>query len=278
VSRRALVFGLSGQLGDALRGPLLADGWNLVAVSRQTRAAEPGIEWVAGHLPDAPWLTDAFDAVLSLGPLDVFAQACAAHPPRAPRIVAVGSTGVHSKADSPDPHERALAATLAHAERTLEGAVAGRGALCLLRPTLIYGHGRDASLTPLVAFARRRGWLALPRAARGLRQPVHVDDLAAAVMACLRAPDPVDARLDLPGGETLPFSDLVARTLAKHAPGTRLLRVPTWLFRIALRIARRRLPSAVSADGFVGRLNRDQVFAAEPARERLGFAPRGFEP
>ena len=278
MTRRALVFGLGGQIGAALQAPLLADGWTLMAVSRREREDEPGVEWCLGSLPEAPVLRQRFDAILSLGPLDAFAQALVRHPPDAPRVVAIGSTGVHSKVDSPDPDERALAMRLAQAEAVLSGALAGRASLALLRPTLVYGHGRDASLTPLVAFARRHGWLALPRAARGLRQPVHVDDVAAAVLACLRSPEPLQLALDVPGGETLSFAQLVERTLAAHAPGARLLRVPTPLFRLGLALARRRLPSGISAPGFLGRLGRDQVFDATALRERLGLVPRSFSP
>ena len=278
VARRALVFGLSGQLGAALHAPMRAAGWTLDAVSRAERPALDGVRWHRGGLPDAPLVAGPFDAIVSLGPLDVFAEAVARHGIAAPRVVAIGSTGVHSKAASPDPAERALAARLAAAERELAAAVSGRATLALLRPTLVYGHGLDRSLTPLVAFARRHGWLVLPRAARGLRQPVHVDDVAAAVLACLQAPAAVAASVDVPGGETLPFDAMLARTLARHVPGARLWRVPTWLFRLGLRFAGARVPPAVSAAGFVGRLNRDQVFDPGPAERLLGRAPRGFEP
>ena len=277
MARRVLVFGLSGQAGAALRAPLLAAGWQVEAVSRQPRD-DGGVRWHAGALPDCARVAEPFDAVVSLGPLDVFAEAVATHGIAAPRVVAIGSTGVHSKADSPDPAERDLAARLAQAERRLRGALAGRAALAVLRPTLVYGHGLDRSLTPLVEFARRRGWLVLPRTARGLRQPVHVDDIAAAVLACLMAPEPVDADFDLPGGETLAFDAMVARTLERQAPRARLWRVPTWLFRMGLAFAGRRLPPAVSTPGFLGRLNRNQVFDARPAQRLLGRSMRPFDP
>jgi nucleoside-diphosphate-sugar epimerase len=277
LSRRVLVFGLSGQAGAALPAPLVAAGWQVEAVSRQARDGG-GVHWHAGALPDCALVAAPFDAVVSLGPLDVFAEAVATHGIAAPRVIAIGSTGVHSKADSPDPAERDLAARLAQAERRLRGALAGRSALALLRPTLVYGHGLDRSLTPLVEFARRHGWLVLPRTARGLRQPVHVDDIAAAVLACLAAPAPIDAGLDLPGGETIAFDAMVARALERHAPHARLRRVPAWLFRMGLALAGRRLPPAVSTPGFLGRLNRDQGFDAGPAQRLLGRSLRKFDP
>jgi nucleoside-diphosphate-sugar epimerase len=261
-----------------LSGPLRAAGWQLTAVSRRARDDEPGVHWRVGVLPEVALLAEPFDAVLSLGPLDAFADAVTRHTPSAPRVIAIGSTGVHSKASSPDPAERDVAGRLAHAEAQLEATLAGRSALALLRPTLVYGHGRDASLTPMLAFARRRGFLVLPRAARGLRQPVHVDDVAAAVLACLQAPAPIAGRFDLPGGETLAFDAMVARTLARQAPGTRLWRVPTWMFRLGLAVLGSRLGSTVSTPGFVGRLNRDQTFDSAPVVAALGITPRAFTP
>jgi hypothetical protein len=71
---------------------------------------------------------------------------------------------------------------------------------------------------------------------------------------------------------------MVQRTLQRHAPSARLWRVPTWLFRIGLVLAGRRLPPAVSTPGFLGRLNRDQVFDPGPAQRLLGRALRPFAP
>jgi nucleoside-diphosphate-sugar epimerase len=277
--RRALVFGFSGPVGQALAGPLLAAGWHATAVSRQPREDGAGVSWRLGSLQATADLGADYDAIVSLGPLDAFADAMAAATPRCGRVVAIGSTGVHSKADSPDPGERALAARLASAETRLADALATRGiAGVVLRPTLVYGLGLDRSLSPLVGFARRHGWLPLPWRAAGLRQPVHVGDVAAAVLACLDAPTPLTGHFDLPGAEALPFAAMVRRTLAVHAPGTRVWRVPAPLFRLGLAIARGGLGPGVSADGFLARLQRDQVFDAEPARRAFGFNPRSFEP
>src|SRR5699024_643527 len=145
------------------------------------------------------------DTIVSLGPLDAFAQWHAQVDTGARRVLALGSTGVHDKRDSADPADRDVAQRLAAAEARLFETAAARGtAATVLRPTLIYGGGRDRSLTPLAALARRLRVLPLPRSARGMRQPVHVDDVAAAVVAALAAPAAHGRAFDLPGGETLP--------------------------------------------------------------------------
>jgi uncharacterized protein YbjT (DUF2867 family) len=53
----------------------------------------------------------------------------------------------------------------------------------------------------------------LPRNATGRRQPVHVDDLAAAAFAVLGTAAAHGQTYALPGGETLPYREMVQRVL-----------------------------------------------------------------
>ncbi len=274
---RWLVFGLSGAIGEGVRAAWREDDPALLAVSRQPRADAPRLAWCTGTLPDAVDVAGDVSAVASLGPLDRFAAWFEAWPGRPARVVAIGSTGVHDKRDSPEPAERAIAAALAAAEARLARAAAARGcALTLLRPTLVYGRGADRSLGRIVALARRWSRLPVPADARGLRQPVHADDVAAAVLAALRAPTPVPGRFDLPGGEALPWDEMVARCLAVAAPRARLLRLPGPLVRAAL--AGLRTVGLGPGPGLVARLGRDQAYDAGPVGRALGVTPRPFRP
>jgi nucleoside-diphosphate-sugar epimerase len=276
---RTLVFGLTGQLGDALRPRLAELGPGLVAVSRGGRPAEDAIDWRVGMLQAMPTLPGDIGTIVSLGPLDVFADWYAREAPAgATRVVAIGSTGILDKQDSPDADERALAARLAGAEAQLFAAATARGAAAtVLRPTLLYGNGRDRSLTPLAALARRVRLLPLPGNARGLRQPVHVEDVAAAVLAALPAAATHGQAFDLPGGETLAFDAMVRRLLRAQAPWTTTLRVPTAVARHAAPLAQR-LGVAGFSPGALARMARDQVADAGPAAAAFGYAPRKFLP
>lgn len=275
---RWLVFGLSGRIGQAF-ADALQPGEQVVAASRRPGVDGDGVQWLQGALQDLPPPAGPFDGIASLGPLDAFARWFATADVAPARVVAVGSTSVHCKHDSPDAAERDVAARLAAAEASLAETCVRRGsALVVLRPTLVYGGGTDQSLDRLVALARRWRWLPVPANARGLRQPVHAADVAAAALVALRSPAPVAGAFDLPGGETLAWRDMVARTLATAAPGARVLPVPAPLFRLGVRLARGlgRLPGA--GEGVLSRLDRDLVFDAGPARAALGFAPRLFTP
>jgi nucleoside-diphosphate-sugar epimerase len=219
------------------------------------------------------------DAIFSCGPLDHFARWHARATVEAPRIVAFGSTSAEAKQASPDATERTLAAQLREAEAALFASAGRRGAAAtVLRPTLVYGDGRDRTIGRIAALARRLGWLAIPRGATGLRQPVHVDDLAAAALAACDAEAARGRVYDLPGGEALPWREMVARTLAGLSPTPRLLEVPMPLFRLALVAARIAGKGGAFGEGAMARLREDLVFDAAPACADFGYAPRGFSP
>ena len=272
---QTLVFGLSGQIGVALQ-PILGEEFGPVqALSRRPPVARDGITWVEGTLQEFATAPPACQRILSLGPLDAFADWVERTQPQAARIVAIGSTARMHKRESPDAAEREDAQRLERAEQALFAYGRERGvAITVLRPSLLYGNGMDLSLTPLARRARRWRLLPWPRGATGLREPVHVEDVASAVLACL----PIEAShgrgFDLPGGEALPFDTMVERTLARLAPGARLLRVPDAAFALSLRLA----GQAAAAQGWLWRASHDQVADSGPARDTFGFAPRRFQP
>lgn len=281
--RHALVFGASGQLGVPLLDRLHDAGWRITAVSRGARLDVPGVQWRQGSLePRADaiaGLPRAVDAIFSCGPLDAFARWYAQAPVEAGRVLAFGSTSVEVKRGSADPAERDLAARLREGERGVFETAAARGAgATLLRPTLVYGAGRDRTLTRIAALASRWGRFVLPRHACGLRQPVHVGDLAAAAFAACDAPGTHGRAYALPGGETLPYREMVARVLAVLEPPPRLLEVPSPLFAAALLGARALGRVGGFGDAAVARMRSDLVFDAEPACRDFGYAPRPFRP
>jgi nucleoside-diphosphate-sugar epimerase len=267
-----LVFGLSGQLGDALRRRGLP--CSALAISRQPRApqtGEDGVVWQGGGL-DTFEEPHRFEAALSLGPLDAFARAVAAGRVRAGRIVAFGSTSLHVKGRSPDAAERDVAQRLAEAEAALFAACRASGTPCIvLRPTLVWGMGRDATVSRVVRLARRWPLLPLPLGAPGLRQPVHALDLAEAAVAALSADARAAGAFDLPGGERVAFGEMLRRSVVAGAPACRPWPLPwatvAWAGRVDGRLG-----------GWASRLADDLVFDDRPAREALGWAPRGFVP
>lgn len=276
--KHTLVIGLSGQVGEALLPLLREQAVPLLALSRSERVGDAGLQWLRGSLQAMPPLPAVIDCILSLGPLDAFAAWFADSSVERLRIVALSSTGRVDKSRSIDPAERDLAARLQAAEAQLFAAGSRRGcAVTVLRPTLIYGGGRDRSLSRLVDLGRRFGLVVLPSDARGLRQPVHVADVADAVRRCIDAAGTEGQAFDLPGGEALAFDVMVRRALASQAPRSRLIMLPALLWRLGLAAVSVFAREPISK-GLLARLSLDQLADAAPARQAFAYTPRSFEP
>lgn len=277
---RILVFGLSGQVGDAL-SPMLHESDNeVMAVSRQPINDEKNIVWrQAGFENFETDTNQQYDAILSLGPLDAFSRWLGSSNIQTKKIIALSSTSIITKKNSPDPGERKLSEVLHESEQRLIH-FAGKMAtsLVIIRPTLIYGMSRDQSLSRWLGVARRFKCVVLPRHAAGLRQPVHVKDVADTVFKCLL---PINSNLmilDLPGGEILPFDQMLLRSLHVNLPATMVIRVPDFLFKWMLRFASVSGLASGLGPGFFARLSEDWVFDAAPAEHVLGTRLRPFSP
>lgn len=275
--RTALVFGASGQIGEALLARLDARDWQVFAVSRTPRPPSTNVRWLRGEFAAIDGVPGAVDVIFSTGPLDGFAQWYARELVATPRVVAFGSTSLDTKQASGDAYERDIVARLQAAERLVFDTASATGASAtLLRPTLVYGAGRDQTLARIAAMARRMGFFVLPRGAEGRRQPVHVDDLAAAALAVVDAPATHGQAYALPGGETLAYREMVVRTLAALDPPATLWQLPMPVFRAVLSFARMAGAMRGLSDDAVARMRENLVFDATPARNDFGYAPRAF--
>lgn len=265
-----LVFGASSQIGHFLLPRLLADGESVVALSRRAQLDRPDLKWLRGQLSDAIAAPASLSAIISFGPLQDFANWIARTPLLdTPRVIATSSMSAQTKQNSVVPEERALSRQLLDGEAALAAACAQHGcAWTILRPTLVYGAGLDKSLTPIARRAMRLRVFPLP-AGRGLRQPVHADDIAQAVLAALECPEAAGRILSLGGGERLAAAEMFARVRRSLTQPTLPVPVPAWLLRWAQRVLPR-------WRGPLHRLDADLVADNAEMQRLLGIHPRPF--
>ena len=241
--------------------------------------AMPAVGWRRGDLyRDA--LVDPVSTLLSAGPLDGLAQCLERHkPPGLRRVVALSSTSLHVKRGSPDARERELALRLAAAESRLAAWCATADvAWTILRPTLIYDDHEGGALGALARMRRRFGCVPAPAGLRGLRQPVHADDIAGAMLAVAVTAAGIDRAYDLPGGESLAYGEMLRRYLRRDGRAARVWSLPPRAFAAVAALARRFGIAPEATDAALSRIEADLVFDAAAAARDFGYSPRGFAP
>lgn len=194
------------------------------------------------------------------------------------RIVVLSSTSRYTKCHSRDVDDQLLAAHLAQAEERLQTWAESRGIeWIVLRPTLIYGLGQDKNISEIARFIRRFGFFSLFGKALGLRQPVHVQDVANACLLALQTSSLRNRAYNISGAEILTYRDMVLRIFSALKKPPRLLSIPFWMFVVAVGIARCVPRYRKWNSSMVERMNRDMVFDHSEAERDFGFKPRGFE-
>jgi uncharacterized protein YbjT (DUF2867 family) len=138
----------------------------------------------------------------------------------------------------------------------------------ILRPTMIYGTVRDRNISRLLKFLKRSP--VFPICGNALWQPIHVDDLADAVVAALDQPRTLLQNYNLAGADALPFADLVRTAARAMTRRVALLRVPVAAALVAARLTRIVTPEQIR------RLAEDKAFSYAEAARDFGFAPRTF--
>lgn len=274
---RLLVTGGSGFLGRRVVPLAVRAGHDVVALARSPRAedvvADLGAIPLRGDLDDPASLAFAdasADALLNLASLGfghapaIVAATAAAGIERA---VFVSTTAVTTRLDA-----RSKAVRLA-AEETVRGSGLR---WTIVRPTMIYGGPDDRNVARLLRLLRRTPVLPLPGGGRRLQQPVHVEDLAAALLAAVTSEAAIGRTYDVAGPEPIALRRLVDEAAA--AVGRRVYVVPVPLepviaaARAYERLSRRPRLRAEQLE----RLAEDKAFSIEDAVRDLGYAPRPF--
>lgn len=270
---KVLVTGAGGLAGSVLARHCEEAGHPTTRSGRGARGPQ-WLVWDMGGPP--PALGDGCECVLHTAPIwllpghvEALARGGAA------RIVCYSSTSIETKRDSATGSERDLAALIDGAEkRVMEASDRLRIAATILRPTMIYGYGRDRNVSTIAAFIRRYGFFPVAGAATGRRQPIHVDDLAAATLSVLGNTATYGRTYELAGGEVIGYRAMVQRIFEGLGKRVRILRIPVSLYRGALRVAA--LTTTGITTSMADRMNKDMIFDCNDARRDFGFNPAGF--
>lgn len=277
LSMAVSVTGASSQLGVFLLPRLQDAGFEVCALSRRAPAepvpvsdriswARPGSEpGSAGYL-------------VSCGPIDLARSLIRQHS-HLKKAVVFSTSSTLTKPDSGDRRERETVAAISEEEGRLKSFCRDRGvALVLLRPTLIYGCGLDGNVSLLLKLGERSGFIPLSTNSKGLRQPVHADDLAELAVSALLADTGTILEGEACGGSTLSFREMVEIVASCGKRRISLLPLPAPLLTaLARAVSLFGAGKGINAQ-MVRRQATDMVFDDTLFRNTLGYEPRPFRP
>jgi len=276
---RLLVTGGSGFLGGYVLREASRRGHQTVALARSAVAAQTvvslGAQPVSGDLDRPGELSEVFaaarcDALLNLASLG-FGHApfivAAAQQAGVGRAIFVSTTAVTTSLPAATKPVR-LAAEQRIRASELDWTI--------LRPTMIYGTPDDRNLSRLLAVLTRIPVLPVPGGGRHLQQPVHVVDVADAVLNAAQQPRTVGRCYDVAGPEPLTFARLLRISASAVASRTRFLPVPLTPVLTAARGYERISRHPRIRTEQLRRLAEDKAFAIDDAARDLGYAPRPF--
>jgi len=193
------------------------------------------------------------------------------------RLVAVSSTSRFTKVNSKDIEERDVAKRLGDAEQQLlDWGNEKDIEIVILRPTLIYGDGKDKNISEIGNFINKFGLFPLFGSASGLRQPIHAEDVAKACLQALDAMALNHQSYNISGGETLSYRDMVFKVFDALNCKRRVVSIPIGVFKALVTFARVFPKYKNWTPSMAIRMNSDMVFDHSDATRDFGFSPRPF--
>lgn len=277
---KIFVTGATGFTGSRVVPLLLKNGFEVRCLYRassdrsQLLRDQPEIEWALGDVSDTESLTNAMEgtdalvniASLGFGHADSIIRA--AQNTGIKRAVFISTTAIFTQLNAPSKKIR-VAAELVVETSGLK--------YTILRPTMIYGGPRDRNMWRLVRFMQVSPIVPVFGDGNYLQQPIHVDDVAAAVLGCLKADVTIGVSYNIAGKHALTYNeviDTIANAMNKrvwklHIPSKPVVSLLGLFERI-------RIPFPIKAEQVL-RLNENKDFSYAEAGRDFGFSPLAFE-
>ena len=275
-----MIFGATSPVGKRITNDLAARGANVTAVSRNAayQACPLSVTWLEADLanPEVALDCSQYSTVISAAPIYTFANALRRFSwGSKSRVIVVSSTSALTKIHAIDSKERQLASTLLASESTVLDFFANT---TILRPTMIHHGPGDKNIEQIVKHLRKTRIFPLVAGGKGMRQPIHADDVAQAVMQVLDANELPRKTYEIAGAEKLSFRNLVQRVATANQLEVTFIPVPLSFARAGLK-ALSPLPrfSGIPA-GALNRMADDMVFDNGAAHRDFRFKPGGFAP
>jgi len=274
-----LVTGAKGVVGKPLVDRLQNEGRAFCAVSRSASEDANQIQWDLSEQASEQTLKalTKLECLIHCAPIWLLPERLADFRNTSlERLVVFSSTSVLSKTESANPQEQTLVTQLRQSEHDITQYCAAQGwGLTILRPSLIYGYGRDQNISHIAAIIKCFGFMLLVGKGLGKRQPVHADDLVEASLSVLSNPACVGRTYNLAGAEVLSYRTMVERIFVGLAKKPKIIALPLILVRMVLSLAAK-ISSFSYTPEMADRMNQNLNYDFSSAQSDFGYSPQAF--
>lgn len=275
---KIFVTGATGFTGSRVVPLLLKNGYEVRCLYRassdRSTLSDPKIEWAQGDLSDTQNLTiamqgaDALVNIASLGFGHADSIIRAAKDAGIKRAIFISTTAIFTQLNARSKKVR-VAAELAIETSGLK--------YTILRPTMIYGSPRDRNMWRLIRFMRVSPIIPVFGDGKSLQQPIYVDDVAAAVIGCLKSDVAIGKSYNIAGKHALKYNEVIDAIAKAMNKRVWKLHIPSKPVVVILSLFERlRIPFPIKAEQVL-RLNENKDFRYAEAQRDFEFSPLAFE-
>ena len=273
------ITGINGVVGRPLYEVLKQNNVPLVAVSRAKNHLDDFVNWdLSEPIPsrtlslvaNSEWFIHCAPIWLLSEHMDQLVRHSINN------FIVFSSSSVIGKSESEESSDKALVSLLSEAEQKIRSiATENNINLVILRPSMIYGYGRDQNIMRLAQFINRFGFVMLAGNANGRRQPIHSADLVKLCLVIMDSKSTGIHAFQVAGLEVFTYRQMVERVFLALNRRVRIISIPVSFYRLLLRTA------ALVSDfeytpSMANRMEQDLVYDNAPVQKQYGFQPGLF--
>lgn len=279
-----LVTGATSQLGEVIVKKLISKNEQVRCFVRKSSKLQglqnENVEFAFGDFNDENSINNAIsgvDYIIHIGGIwhaKYFLNALDSQNKTIKKAVFVGSTSRFQKINSKDPKELQLVERMKNAEDIINSS---KQNTVIIRPTMLYGIDKDKNILTLINFMNKYNFFPIIGKGNGLKQPVHVYDVADAVITAMFNEKLNKNEYNIPGANSIEYSKIIYEIKKNLNKPVLIMHIPVSVARLGFMAYKIIKPKTIINISMINRVNKSFTFDYEAAKKDFGYSPMTFE-
>lgn len=279
-----LITGATSQLGEVLVKKLVERNENVRCFVRADSKIEKlkyeNVDFAYGDFNDIPSINKAvkdIDYLIHIGGIwhaEKFLMELDRENVNLKKAIFVGSTSRFQKVNSKDPKEINLVTGMTNAEELINNS---KQKTIIIRPTMLYGLDKDKNIYTLIKFMNKYRVFPIIGEGTGLKQPVHVYDVADAVLTSMYKEDLCKNEYNIPGASPVEYNEMIQQIKRNLGKSVFVFHIPITLARIGFYLFKKLRPNTFLNIEMINRVNKSYTFEYTNAQKDFNYQPMSFQ-